>query len=138
MSLVEQNEAALMRSVDAWNSGDLDSYLKLYDERLKLHAGTYDFPDKDSVGNMYRGMFAGTSDLLLTIHETFGHEDKLCARYTVTGRHTGELMGIPPTGAHISMTGITVMHFENGRVVERRDVDDAAEVLSKLGSSASH
>jgi hypothetical protein len=59
MSLVEQNEAALMRSVDAWNSEDLDSYLKLYDERLKLHAGTYDFPDKDSVGNMYRGMFAG-------------------------------------------------------------------------------
>src|SRR5687768_11915308 len=60
---VEENEAALMRAVDAWNAGDVDAYLNLYDESLKLHAGTYDFPDKQAVGGMYRGMFAATSDL---------------------------------------------------------------------------
>jgi predicted ester cyclase len=81
---------------------------------------------------MYQGMFAATSDLRLDIHEAFGVEDTLCARYTVTGKHTGDLMGIPPTGGEISMTGITVMHFKNGRVVERWDSDDSYEVLSKL------
>lgn len=37
---VEQSEAALVRAVEAWNSGDVDSYLELYAEGLKHHAGT--------------------------------------------------------------------------------------------------
>ena len=127
-----QNEAALMRAVEAWNTGDVDSYMELYAENVKLHAGTYDFPDKKVVEGMYKGMHGATSDLRLDIHETFGDGERLAARYTVTGIHTGELMGIPATGRAISITGITIMHFENGRVVERWDSDDSTEVLSKL------
>jgi predicted ester cyclase len=110
----------------------VESYLELYDDRLRLHAGTYDFPDFHAVGNMYRGFFAATSDLRLTIDEAFGDEERLCARYTVTARHTGSLMGIPATGKPISIIGITVMHFDDGRVLERWDVDDSAEVFSRL------
>ena len=131
---VEENEAALMRAVDAWNSGDVSSYLDLYGEGIKLHAGAYDFPNKDAVGRMYKGMFATTSDVRLDIHETFGHEDRLAARYTVTAKHTGELAGIPATGRAFAITGITIMHFQDGRVVERWDSDDSAEVLEKLRS----
>jgi steroid delta-isomerase-like uncharacterized protein len=129
---VKENEAALTRAVDAWNSGDVDSYMELYAENIKLHAGAYDFPDKRAVEGMYKGFHAATSDLRLDIHETIGHEDRLAARYTVTATHTGDLMGIPPTGQEISMTGITVMHFEDEKVVERWDSDDSAEVLSTL------
>jgi predicted ester cyclase len=106
--------------------------MELYADDIKLHAGTYDFPDKKAVEGMYKGFHAATSDLRLDIHETFGDGDRLAVRYTVTGIHTGELMGIPPTGREISMTGITIMHFEDGRVVERWDSDDSAEVLSRL------
>jgi steroid delta-isomerase-like uncharacterized protein len=129
---VKENEASLMRAVEAWNSGDVDSYLDLYAENIKLHAGPYDFPDKKSVEDMYKGFFAATSDLRLEIQEAFGQEDKLAARYTVTGTHTGELMGIPPTGREISIIGITIIHFEKGKVVERWDVDDSAEVFTRL------
>jgi predicted ester cyclase len=128
----EQNQAALTRAVEAWNSGDVGAYLDMYNERIKLHAGPYDFPDKSSVAEMYRGFFAATSDLVLTIDEAFGDGDRLCARYTVTGKHTGELMGVPPTGADISIIGITVMHFQNGRVLERWDIDDSAELFARL------
>jgi steroid delta-isomerase-like uncharacterized protein len=134
----EQTEAALFRAVEAWNSGDVDSYLELYDEGIKLHSGTYDYPDKKSVDSMYRGFFAATSGLRLDIHETFGHEDKLAARYTVTGTLTGELMGIPPTGQKIAITGITIMHFEDGKVIERWDADDSVEAFSKLAEASAH
>jgi steroid delta-isomerase-like uncharacterized protein len=129
---VQQNEAALMRAVEAWNSGDVDSYMELYAENIKLHAGSYDIPDKKAVEGMYKGFHAATSDLRLDIHETLGEGERLAVRYTVTGTHTGELMHISPTGREISITGITIMHFENGRVVERWDSDDSAEVLSRL------
>ncbi|MEX0698830.1 MAG: ester cyclase [Acidimicrobiia bacterium] len=130
----EENEAALMRAVEAWNSGNVESYLELYDERIKLHAGSYDFPDKRSVESMYRSFFAATSGLRLNILETFGQEERLCARYSVEATHTGKLMGIDPTGKPIAMIGITIMHFENGRVVERWDVDNSAEVFAELRS----
>ncbi len=129
---VRKNEASLMRAVEAWNSGDVDSYMELYAGNIKLHAGTYDFPDKEAVESMYKGFHAATSDLRLDIHETFGNGERLAVRYTVTGTHTSELMGIPATGREISVTGITIMHFEEGSVVERWDADDSAEVLSRL------
>jgi steroid delta-isomerase-like uncharacterized protein len=129
---VDKNESALMRAVDAWNTGDVDTYMQLYADDIKLHAGTYDFPDKAAVESMYKGFHAATSGLRLEIHETFGVGDKLAARYTVRGTHSGELMGIPPSGGEISMTGLTIMHFRGGKVIERWDSDDSAEVLSNL------
>ncbi|MEX2457911.1 MAG: ester cyclase, partial [Actinomycetota bacterium] len=128
----EENDAVLTRAVEAWNAGDVEGYLRLYDPSLSLHAGAYDFPDLTAVAGMYRGFFAATSDLVLTIHESFGEGERLCARYVVTARHTGDLMGIPATGTDIAITGITVMHFEDGRVLERWDADDSAEMLAKL------
>jgi hypothetical protein len=132
----EENDAALARAVEAWNAGDVDGYLELYDERIKLHAGTFDFPDKQAVGAMYRGFHAATSDLTLTIDESFGEGERLCARYVLRGRHTGDLMGIPATDTDIAITGITVMHFDGGKVVERWDVDDSAEMFSTLRGAA--
>ncbi|MGH2712066.1 MAG: ester cyclase [Actinomycetota bacterium] len=70
----------------------------------------------------------------LDIHEAFGDADNPAVRYTVSGTQTGELMGIQPTGKEISMTGITIMHFQDGKVAERWDSDDSAEVFSRLRS----
>ena len=131
---VKENTTALMRAVEAWNSGDVSSYVELYDEGIRLHAGNYDFPNKAAVEAMYKGMFAATSDLRLNILEVFGQDEKLCCRYSVDARHTGKLMGIEPTGKQFSIIGITVMHFEGERVVERWDVDNSSEVFADLRS----
>ncbi len=64
---VKENEAALMRAVDAWNSGDVNSYLELYAEGIKLHAGNYDFPNQGAVAAMYQGMLAATSEIHLNM-----------------------------------------------------------------------
>jgi steroid delta-isomerase-like uncharacterized protein len=130
----EENEKALMRAVEAWNSGDVASYLELYSEDIKLHAGAYDFPDKAAVAGMYTGFHAAVPGVQLEIHDAFGGGERLACRYTVMGTQTGELMGIPPSGKEISMTGITIMHFENGTVAERWDSDDSAEVFARLRS----
>jgi steroid delta-isomerase-like uncharacterized protein len=126
------NEASLSKAVEAWNSGNLERYLDLYAEDIKLHAGSLELPNKNSVRQMYSGMFDAVSDIRLEIHEFFGVEDKLSARYTVTAKHTGDLMGMPPSGKEFAINGITIMHFDRGKVTERWDVDDSFEVLSGL------
>ena len=37
------------------------------------------------------------------------------ARVTGGGRHTGELMGVPPTGKRLEMTGIVIYRIEGGK-----------------------
>ena len=56
-------------------------------------------------------------------------------RWTVDGTHKGELlgMGIPITGREVSLSGVTVDRFANGKIVEslgpvRPDEHDAAAV----------
>jgi predicted ester cyclase len=132
----EENEAGLMRAVDAWNAGDVDTYMQLYSDDIELHAGTYDFPDRAAVEGMYKGFHAAVPGVQLEVHEAFGDGEKLVCRYTVRGTQTGDLMGIPPTGIEIAITGITIMHFEDERVVERWDSDDSAEVFSRLRASS--
>lgn len=129
---VKENDAALAKAVDAWNAGDVDTYMQLYAPDIKLHAETFDFPDRAAVEGMYKSFHAAVPGVQLKIHETFGAGERLAVRYTVTGRQTGDLMGIPPTGREISITGITIMHFQDGKVIERWDSDDSAEVLARL------
>jgi predicted ester cyclase len=52
----------------------------------------------------------------------------------MTGRHVGELMGIPPTGTQIALPGITIMHFDGGRVIERFSQADMLGLLVQLGA----
>ena len=39
---------------------------------------------------------------------------------------------------HLSMIGITVMHFEGGKVVERWDIDNSSEVFAELRRKQSY
>jgi predicted ester cyclase len=64
----------------------------------------------------------------------FGADEKLCVRFTNTGTHEGPLLGIPPTGREITMEGITVMHFRDGRCIQRWSVVDGLGALAQMGA----
>ena len=46
-------------------------------------------------------------DLHFTIEDQIAEEDKTMLRYTARGTHRGDLMGIPPTGKQVTVTGIS-------------------------------
>jgi predicted ester cyclase len=43
-------------------------------------------------------------------------------------------MGVPPTGTDIVLAGITILHFEGDRVVERFSQADMLGLLIRLGA----
>ena len=47
-------EDVLGRAISRWNAGDLDGYLDLYDDRIKLHGYSAEPMDKAAVVNHYR------------------------------------------------------------------------------------
>ena len=56
-------------------------------------------------------------------------------RWTVDGTHKGELlgMGIPITGREVSLSGVTVDRFANGKIVETWGVYDEMSMMQQLG-----
>ena len=59
--------------------------------------------------------------------------DRVVARWTGTGTHTADLMGIPPTGKSISVAAVHLFRLEGGKIAEQWCVWDTLGLLQQLG-----
>jgi predicted ester cyclase len=60
-------------------------------------------------------------------------DDIVVERFTASGTHLGELMGVPGTGGTIVLRGINVFRIADGKIVERWGQLDQLGVLHQLG-----
>ena len=72
-------------------------------------------------------------DMQATIEDMIAEGDKVAVRYTGTGTHKGELMGIPATGKQIAVTGIEIIRIAGGKMVERWEAFDNLSFMQQLG-----
>jgi steroid delta-isomerase-like uncharacterized protein len=68
------------------------------------------------------------------VHEIFSAGDRVVARWTGSGTHLGELMGIAPTGKPISVEAISVFRIADGKIAEEWTVWDALGLLQQVGA----
>jgi predicted ester cyclase len=54
-------------------------------------------------------------------------------RPTPVAPDTGELMGIPPTGKRLEMTGIVIYRIEGGKIIERWAQHDVVGLMRQMG-----
>jgi steroid delta-isomerase-like uncharacterized protein len=77
---------------------------------------------------------AGFPDHFEITHEDIMAEgDKVVIRWTARGTHTGEFMGIPPTGKQIMITGMDIFRIAGGKLVELWQSWDQLGMLQQLG-----
>ncbi|HUN89137.1 MAG TPA: ester cyclase [Terriglobales bacterium] len=72
-------------------------------------------------------------DLHFTIHDAVSEGDTVAQRWTVTGTHKAELGPIPPTGKRMSVTGMSIARFEEGKCVESWSNWDTLGLMQQLG-----
>ncbi len=73
-------------------------------------------------------------DLHVNVDDMVAQGDRIATRTTVTGTHTGELMGLAATGRSIAVGAIDIARFENGKAVERWGGLDMYALLTQLGA----
>ena len=79
---------------------------------------------------MYRTVFP---DLRFTMEDVVGEGDRVVVRWTTRGTHRGELMGVPPTGKQVVVTGISILRIANGKIAEHKLNWDTLGMLQQLG-----
>lgn len=127
-------QEALSGAYESWNAGDLDGYLSLYDEGIRLHGYSPEPMNKVQVRGFYEGIFSAFDTPKLEFHEVLWDGDVCSIRFTMTGRHVNEFMGVPATGRVITLPGITILHFHGVRVVERFSQADMLGLLVQIGA----
>ncbi|MGH9843477.1 MAG: ester cyclase [Blastocatellia bacterium] len=135
----EENKANIRRVIEGlYSRGDLSVAEELYAANYIRHdpatpnVGTGVNAVKQ-VANTYRTAFP---DLELTVEDIVAEGDKVLCRWSAHGTHLGELQGAAPTGKRFEITGLTLMQFADGQIVEEWANWDVLGMLQQLGVSA--
>jgi steroid delta-isomerase-like uncharacterized protein len=80
---------------------------------------------------MIRNIF---SDVRLTQEDMISAGDKVVIRWSASGTHTGEVLGIAPTGKRMTLTGIDVFRIADGKLVELWPYWDQGGLLQQFGA----
>jgi steroid delta-isomerase-like uncharacterized protein len=67
------------------------------------------------------------------VEQLVAEGDTVVERFTASGTHRGELMGVPGTGKVIVLRGIQMFRIEDGKIVERWGQLDQLGILWQLG-----
>ena len=73
------------------------------------------------------------SDLHFTVEDLVAEGDKVALHWSCSGTHTGEWMGIPPTGKRVTWSGIGIHRVVGGKIVESWDMVDNLGLMQQLG-----
>ncbi|TET85665.1 MAG: hypothetical protein E3J37_01425, partial [Anaerolineales bacterium] len=71
-------------------------------------------------------------DMKVTTEDIIAEGDKVVIRWTATGTHQGELMGIPASGKQVTWTGMTIYRFADGKIVESWWAYDALGMMQQI------
>jgi predicted ester cyclase len=72
-------------------------------------------------------------DLRLTVEDQVAEGDKVVTRWRGEMTHVGELGGVPPTGNRVTISGITIDRFGDGKIVEAWRSMDTLALLRGIG-----
>ena len=129
MSL-EENKIIVRKAIEAVNNQDLSLLDDLvvpnyFDHTVKQGLEWY----KQSLAMLYRGF----PDYHGTIKDIVAEGNKVWARVTYEGTHSGEYLGIAPSGRKFSYKSVTIKRIVDGKIVEGWTVNDMLDFFKQLG-----
>jgi len=117
----ETNKAIVQRMIDeVMNQQNMAVIDELFAADYVMHDPAWPMEIKGPDGfKQWTGMMLEPyfSDSLITAN-MIAEGDTVAVHWTWTGIHTGEFMGIPPTGRQIAITGTSIHRFADGQFVE--------------------
>ncbi len=136
ISDVEQNKRIARRIFEeVFNTGAIGVMDEIGASNVVFHTPTEPQPVvgvrgiQDFVLRFRRGF----PDVVFTIEDVIGENDKVVIRWSTVQTHSGEYLGIPPTNKTARGTGMDVFRLKDGKIEEIWLMLDALGVMQQLG-----
>jgi steroid delta-isomerase-like uncharacterized protein len=89
---------------------------------------------KEGVAFFVNTMQSAFSDVNATIGPSVESGDMASALVTISGKHTGEFMGVPATDRPFEVEGIDIIRIEDGKCAEHWGVTDNMALMQQIGA----
>jgi steroid delta-isomerase-like uncharacterized protein len=135
----EDNKSTVRRLIEeGWNQGKIAVFDELAAPNWIHHDPAQ--PHVRTLEDFKRNVAATRSafpDIHFTIEDVIAEGDKVILRWIRRGAHTGDLvtpvMRLPATGKQVTVTGMTIFRFADGKVVETWNQSDRLGLFQQLG-----
>jgi steroid delta-isomerase-like uncharacterized protein len=130
------NKASARAVFEVWSTGELERLDDLVAPEV-VHHDPYDPNGDQGLEGMKRTIElnrAAFPDMRLTVEDQIAEGDKVVTRWTGEMTHSGELSGVEPSGNKVTISGITIDRFEDGKIVEAWRSMDTLGLLRGIGA----
>ena len=135
----EENAALVRRRYDEVLSGhDLAVVDELHAEDYAFHpsSGGRAAAGDDAEEARLARLLAAFPDLRATVESLVAEGDLVAVRWTATGSHRGEHLGVAATGRQVTMAGMAFHRVACGQIAETWSIRDAPDLLRQLTGDA--
>jgi len=136
IEMSDTNKEVVRRwSEEVWNKGRSEAI----DEMFASHGRAHGLGDDDAVigpteFKQFHAQFRSAfPDMVIVVEDMVAEGDKVVARCSVRGKHTGDSLGFAATHMPIVFTGMTLVRIENGKIVEAWNNFDFMAMNKQLG-----
>jgi steroid delta-isomerase-like uncharacterized protein len=119
-----------------WNQGRREAITQLLAPDVTFHDGGTDSRGIEPFLQFYDRIRSTLSQIHVEVEDTIVEGERVCVRWRSKAIHTGDGLGIPPSGAEIEVTGISVVHVVDGRFVEAWQNWDMLGLMEQIGGQA--
>jgi predicted ester cyclase len=91
-------------------------------------------PGRDGIKRAFAEFRTAFPDMRTTVEDMVAEGDKVACRVTVRMTHRGTFQKVKPTGKQVTLSGIDILRFVDGNLVERWGEFDTFGLLQQLGA----
>jgi steroid delta-isomerase-like uncharacterized protein len=131
----EENKAAERRlTEEVWNKhnpGAVDEFVApdVVEHNPILGVG----PGREGFRQALEMLFSAFPDVKITLEDLIAEGDKVVERWTAHATQRGEFMGIPATNKEVTVAGIDIYRYADGKRVETWREWDTLGMMQQLG-----
>jgi steroid delta-isomerase-like uncharacterized protein len=133
MTDLEQHTKELYAAI---NAHDLEKFLSLHTDDIVVNmADGLVLQGQDAVRSYFQGVFTAFSEVKADLASVITSGNRQCEEYVISGKHTGDYMGIPATGKSFSYPIVAIREFREGKTSKVSSYSDSAALIRQLGIS---
>ncbi len=124
---------------EVWNQRKASTITELMHPSAEGHTsdGLTKGPDEWK-RRMWDRLTGAFSSIKVSVDDLVSKDETVVVRWSATMVHTGDALGIPPSGKTVSITGITWLIVREGRLMKGWDGWDATGMLLQCGGATLH
>jgi steroid delta-isomerase-like uncharacterized protein len=129
----EENRALAKRWMDeVWNQRREDTIDEMLTSNTLGHMEGAEIRGPTEFRQVRDMLLAAFHDLSIVVEDTVAEGSHVVVRWTVSGTHEGDGLGIKATQRPVDFRGITWLRFANGKVVEGWDAWNQGALIQSL------